>query len=109
MVNGELLFLSAEEKVNFIAQITIGRGVLSKKRLPLEKRIKQLGSFTNHKPFTLAARMFIDKAFKDIARGSVSFPGCESCMPEESRTPVKRRLFSDDSEEGTIKRLRSRK
>lgn len=101
MVNGELLYIVGR-KAKATAQIEIGRGVLAKKRLPLEERVRQLGIFAHDKHLSEDLHTFLSHLEERATEGflcqsvGVNYPGCtEEDLPLDPLPPVRRKLFND--------------
>lgn len=102
MVNSELMYLLGH-KAQLTAQIDLGRGILAKKRLPLEKRVSQIGVLAHNRTMNYRILQFLDEiqelATQDshIRSSGISYPGCpEEALTEEHTPSAKRKLNFDD-------------
>ncbi len=105
MINSELLYLTGH-KARVTAEIDIGRGILSKKRLPLEKRVKQIGVLAHDKHISGRILQFLneieDFASKDnpVSSIDITYPGCsDDMLPADAVPMTKRKLFPDQEDD----------
>lgn len=104
MVNSQLLHLLGG-KIKLTAQIEIGRGILAKKRLPLEDRVVQIATLAHNSSTSLTMRQYLSDIEKLATAGNpittqgLSYPGCTPEMiPEDPVTPrqTRKKLFVED-------------
>lgn len=102
MVNSELMYLLGH-MAQLTAQIDLGRGILAKKRLPLEKRISQIGILAHNRTMNERIVQFLEEiqelAAPDepIRSSGISYPGCPpEALPRDRVLPTKRKLDFDN-------------
>lgn len=105
MVNSELMYL-LDRKAQLTAQIDLGRGILAKKRLPLEKRVSQIGVLAHNKQLNSRILQFLDGIHKlatqdmSIRSAGISYPGyLQEQLPNDATPPTKRKLIFENMTE----------